>query len=475
MRKSGVLLHISSLWGEYSSGSFGKAAREFVDFLAECGFGYWQVLPFCPVDDYNSPYRSYSTFAGNLYFVDIEALLEKELLTKAEVDEAKQKTPYVCEFERLKAERFELLMRSSQRARNRCDIEEFVSNRPYIESYCKFMALKQANGQKAWQEWTRTDFDEDVFFAHKFIQYEFFCQWQEVKAYAAGKGVEIIGDLPFYVAPDSADVWQNKEQFLLDEKGYPTLVAGVPPDYFSPDGQLWGNPLYNWERMKVDGYKWWQDRVKEAFELFDGVRIDHFRAFESFWAVEHFEKTAKNGKWQKGPGMDVVGKIKEASGGKLVIAEDLGIITPEVERLVVESGFPSMRVFQFGFFGGESTHKPHNYQKNSVAYSGTHDNNTLLGYLWELDEVTRRDMLFYCGYSDSDWSKGLEAMLRTIWTSHSGVVIFPLQDLLGFGEDTRLNYPGRAKNNWGWRVTKQQIDSIDKGKFRKLNEIYGRI
>ncbi len=474
-RKSGVLLHISSLWGEFSCGSFGDAARAFVDFLKESGFSYWQVLPFCPVDDFNSPYKSYSTFAGNLYFVDLEALCKKGLLTREELEGAKQQTPYLCEFERLRSERFELLRLASKRVQDRRKIEDFISERPYIQSYCKFMTLKMANGQRSWQEWDVYDIDEEILFAHKFIQYEFFKQWKEVKLYANGKGIEIIGDIPFYVAPDSSDVWENREQFLLDEKGYPTMLAGVPPDYFSPDGQLWGNPLYNWERKKADGYRWWCDRARAALELFDGVRIDHFRAFESFWAVEAGEKTARRGKWEKAPGMDVVKRIKDAANGKLIIAEDLGIITPEVEKLVRESGFPGMRVFQFGFFGGESTHKPHNYPQNSIAYSGTHDNNTLLGYLWELDENTRRDMLLYCGYRDWDCNKGLSAILRAIWASHAGVVIFPLQDLLGFGGDTRINFPGKADGNWRWRVTKEQLDGIDRGYFRQFNEIYGRI
>lgn len=468
-------MHISSLWGEYSCGSFGKAAQEFVDFLEDCGFSYWQVLPFCPIDDFNSPYKSYSTFAGNPYFVDLERLRQKGLISKTELESAKQNTPYLCEFDRLKAERFELLLSASRKAQNRNEIEEFASQRPYIENFCRFMAHKSANAEKSWQEWTVWDINEEVLFAWKFIQYEFFTGWKEVKDYANGKGVEIIGDIPFYVSPDSGDVWQNKEQFFLDEKGYPTHVAGVPPDYFSPDGQLWGNPLYDWAKMKDDGYKWWVDRVSAALELFDCLRIDHFRAFESFWAVEKSEKTAANGKWQKAPGKEIVQKIKTAAGKKMIIAEDLGIITPEVERLVEESGFPGMRVFQFGFFDRDSTHKPHHYKNNCIAYSGTHDNNTLLGFLWELDDKTRREMLEYCGFTDADWGRALPWMLRTIWSSHAGIVIFPIQDLLGYGSDTRLNFPGRAEGNWRWRLTKEQLNSVDKGRFRRLNEIYGRI
>ncbi len=474
MRKSGVLLHISSLWGDYSSGSFGKEAREFVDFLKDSGFKYWQVLPFCPVDDFNSPYKSYSTFSGNLYFVDIETLFQKGLITKEEIEKAKQKTPYLCEFERLRKERFELLRLASKRVTDRGEIEKFISKKAYIENFCKFMALKNANNQKPWQEWTTTDVDEDILFAWKFIQHEFFAEWKELKKYANSCGIEIIGDMPLYVSPDSADVYFARDLFLLDEKGYPSSVAGVPPDYFSEDGQLWGNPLYDWTKMKDDGYKWWIDRVSAALDMFDGVRIDHFRAFESFWTVPAGEKTAKNGRWIKGPGMDLVEKIKELKKEKLIIAEDLGIITPEVRNLVNESGFFGMRVFQFGFFGDDSLHLPHNYNEKSVAYSGTHDNNTLLGYLWELDSESRRKMLDYCGYESENWGNGLPAMLRTIWGSNAETVIVPLQDLLGYGSDTRLNFPGRAENNWRWRTTKEQLSKIDKEWIKKLNRLYFR-
>ena len=474
-RKSGVLMHISSLWGEYSCGSFGRAAGEFVDFLADCGFSYWQVLPFCSVDEYNSPYKSYSTFSGNPYFVDLEVLHQKGLLTDEEIKAAVQKGPYLCEFERLFEERIELLFRAADRVENRKEIEEFVAKNRYIENFCVFMALKAANGQLPWQEWKTKDLDEKVFFGWKFIQFEFFKQWAEIKKYANEKGIKIIGDIPFYVSPDSADVWANTSQFQLDKRNMPSSVAGVPPDYFSEDGQLWGNPLYNWDEMKKDGYGWWLDRIEFMLELFDGLRIDHFRAFESFWAVDASEETAKRGRWIKGPGMDLVKRMGDMAGRKMIIAEDLGHITKEVEELVENSGFPGMRVFQFGFFGGESTHMPHNYKNNCIAYSGTHDNNTLLGYLWELDDESRRGMLEYCGYTDSDWTQALPVMLRTIWQSSAGVAMFLIQDILGYGSDTRLNYPGRAENNWRFRITKEQIDAIDRKKFRRLNEVYCRL
>lgn len=473
-RSSGVLMHISSLPGEYSCGTFGKEAKKFIDFLADCGFSWWQVLPFCPIDEYNSPYKSHSSFGGNPYFIDPETLYQKGLLTREELDSAKQETPYLCEFDRLSKERFCLLQKAAERVKNREEIESFVAGNRHLENFCRFMALKTANNHLAWQDWKTETYDPEVLFLWKFIQFEFFAQWKEVKAYANQKGIGVIGDIPFYVSSDSSDLWANTKMFQLDEKNCPLAVAGTPPDYFCEDGQLWGNPLYDWEAMKKDGYRWWLDRVSFMLELFDGLRIDHFRAFEAYWSIPATDETAKNGRWIKGPGMDLIGKIQEIAGEKLIIAEDLGMITKEVEELVSESGFPGMRVFQFGFFGGESTHMPHNYPKNVIAYGGTHDNNTLLGYLWELEEGQRRWMLDYCGYTDSDWTKALPTLIRTIWRSHADTVIFTIQDLLGYGSDTRLNFPGRAENNWGFRVTAEQLDTINKDWIRGLNQLYYR-
>lgn len=471
-------MHISSLWGDFSCGGFSDSAKEFIDFLAECGFSYWQMLPFCPVDEFGSPYKSYSAFAGNLFFIDLNKLFKKELITKEELSLAMQKTPYSCEFERLFSERPHLLLTASKRVckEEREKIEKFISDNPYIEKYCDFMALKEANDHKMWQEWKIDEKDEDILFMYKFSQYEFFTQWEEIKGYANEKGIKLIGDIPIYVAPDSSDTWGDKKQFSLDEKGYPKELSGVPPDYFSADGQLWGNPLYDFLVMEKDGFKWWLDRIKHMLWMFDGIRIDHFRAFEAFWSVPSGAKTAKEGKWIKGPGMKLLKEFQKIKGDGLIIAEDLGDITEDVVKLVEESGFPGMRVFQFGFLSdGDSTHKPHNYIKNSVAYSGTHDNNTLLGYLWELDDNTRREMLEYCGYTDSNWEKGYENMIRTIMMSSSDLVIFPIQDILRYGADTRLNTPGVPENNWRYRVTREQILGIDKNYWNKMNRIYARL
>lgn len=474
-RKSGVLMHISSLWGDYSIGSLGKSAKEFIDFLEGCNFSYWQVLPFCMADDCNSPYASYSAFSVNPYFVDLDILYSKGLITIDELNEQKQQTPYSCEYSRLYHKRFDLLYKASLRVKNKEEIEKYIGKKPYVEKFCEFMGRKSSNDNKAWYEWENDNEDKDITFMWKFIQYEFFCEWAEIKNYANSKGIRIIGDIPIYVALDSSDVWSRPDLFMLDQDNKPSCVAGVPPDYFCPDGQLWGNPIYNWDKMEKDGYSWWCDRLNHNLELFDGVRLDHFRGFESYWSVPANEKTAKNGKWEKGPGITLMKKFSEVAGDKLIIAEDLGEITDGVRKLVEESGFPGMNVFQFGFFGDtKSNHMPHNYKKNSVSYSGTHDNNTLLGYLWELDESTRKYMLSYCGYESSDWERGFDSMLKTIFQSHSDLVIFPIQDLLGYGSDTRLNIPGKAHGNWQFRITREQLYSIDKHKFIRLNQLYGR-
>ncbi len=472
-RKSGVLMHVSSLPGDFSIGSFGDEAKNFVDFLAGCGFTYWQVLPFCMVDECNSPYKSYSAFGGNPYFIDLNILHKRGLITSAELDAQRQQTPYSCEYVRLFHTRFALLRKAAGRVTDKDRIEAFIAGNPYLESFCRFMSLKTANNQKEWTLWENDSIDPEELFMWKFTQYEFFSQWNEIKKYANSKGIKIIGDIPIYVAFDSCDVWSNRGLFCVDKDNKPTGVAGVPPDYFAEDGQLWGNPLYDWDAMKKDGYQWWIDRLKHMLTMFDGVRIDHFRAFESYWAVPGDAKTAKNGRWLKGPGMELIAKLRDTADGKLIIAEDLGDITPEVAKLVSDSGFPGMRVFQFAFLSADSTHRPHHYINNCVAYSGTHDNNTLLGYLWELDEATRKTMLEYCGYS-GDWQGGCEGIIRTIFASAAGLTIFPIQDLLGYGSDTRLNIPGKADGNWQYRVTRGQLDSIDKIRFRRLNELYSR-
>lgn len=475
-RSSGVLMHITSLWGEYGCGSFGDEAKKFIDFLADAGFTLWQVLPFGVPDAFDSPYQSYSAFAGNPYLIDLPSLYRSGLLTAAELESAKQKTPYACEFERLRQERLTLLFRAAARVQNREPIHAFLSENPEIEQFCRYMALKEQNGNASWTDWTVTEPDPTLTDNWAFLQYTFFTQWDEIKKYANDRGIKIIGDIPIYVSHDSADVWANRDLFELDEKGYPTRVAGVPPDYFSEDGQLWGNPLYRWKRMKEDGYRWWCDRLRTALSLFDGVRIDHFRAIDAYWAVPADATTAKEGKWVKGPGMDFVKQLKGVAEDRLLIAEDLGDITGSVHKLMKQAGLPGMRVFQFAFLGDpNSPHLPHNYEEDCVAYTGTHDNNTLLGFIWEQDEATRRRIFRYCQYAGEDRDGSYDYILRTMLASHAARVVFPLQDLLHFGADCRMNTPGRAAGNWSWRITEEQFRTLDASKFRCYNELYSRI
>lgn len=474
-RKSGVLMHISSLYGNYSCGSFGKSAFEFIDFLEECGFNYWQVLPFGITDEHNSPYMSYSSIGGNMNFIDLELLFKKGLITSDELENSKQNTPYVCEFDRLKKERFYLLKKASLRVKNKREIINYILANQDIKLCCEFMALKEANCNKPWNKWSIHTPDPDCLFAWEFIQYEFHRQWNDIHAYASKKGIKIIGDLPFYVSYDSCDVKNNLNQFLIDKNNKPEVVAGVPPDYFSEEGQLWGNPIYNWKNMNEDGYQWWKYRLSYTFNLFDGVRIDHFRAFSEYWSVPFNAKTAKSGKWCIGPAEEIIDVIKDIAKERLVIAENLGLIDKKVDDLLSYSQFPGMAVFQFGFDGNaKNPHLPHNYTKNLVAYTGTHDNNTLLGFIWELDNYTRNTVLEYVGFTDRDWNKCYDTIIRAMYMSCADTIILPIQDILGYGADTRLNTPGKADGNWGYRITKEQLESIDKNKFKRLNHIYAR-
>ena len=474
-RSSGVLMHVSSIWGEYGEGAFGNEALEWVDFLCDCGFSVWQTLPFCLPDEYNSPYKSFSAFSVNPYFIDLPTLCRRGLITADELEAAKQETPYSCEFDRLNGERMKLLAKAAKRMGECKKIDEFFETHTHTAAFCRFMALRTANGDKPWQEWTVTEPDADALLTWRFTQYTFFEQWREIKAYANRRGISVIGDIPIYVALDSSDVWADPSQFQLDEKNMPKSVAGVPPDYFCEDGQLWGNPLYDWDKMKKSDFKWWRERIRFMTELFDGVRIDHFRGIESYFSIPATEKTARNGKWVKGPGMDLINALKEECGDKLLIAEDLGDITPEVYELVQESGFPGMRVLQFAFIGdGDTPHLPHNYPENCIAYTGTHDNNTLLGYVWEIDEATRRRLFAYCGYAGGDWDHAYDSLMRTMFASHAGLLILPVQDLLFYGSDTRFNTPGKSDGNWSYRLTREQLKNIDRAKLREWNRMYGR-
>ncbi len=470
-RKSGVLLPIFALPGKYGCGNFGESAYKWIDMLKDGGFTYWQVLPFGITDRHNSPYMSYSSFAGNPYFIDPSALLSAGLVTPEEEKEQTVTDPYLCDYEALSKKRISFLKKAASRVKNKDKINEFLDANPRINETCTYLALKEANGNKHWKEWTIKTPDENELFAWRFIQYEFHREWDNIHTYAKIKGISIIGDIPFYVSHDSYDVYSSPEQFLLDKRNDPTHVAGVPPDYFCEDGQLWGNPIYNWSVMEKDGYAWWCERLGYMLTLFDGVRLDHFRAISAYWSIPANAASAKEGKWEKGPGEKLIDAFSKIADGKLILAENLGEIDADTDALLEYSGYPGMAVFQFGFDGNPlSPHLPHNYKENLVAYTGTHDNNTLLAFLWELDENTRRDVLDYLGYPVD----GFAATIRSVMMSVAGTVIFPVQDLLGYGADTRINTPGKAQGNWRYRVTEEQLSRIDWKKFAHLNKIYAR-
>lgn len=474
-RASGVLMHISSLPGEFGCGSFGKEAIQFVDFLKEIGFTYWQVLPLNPTSFGDSPYQSPASMAGSPYFIDLVELLEEGLLEVDELLDERQEGPYRTEYGRLALTRVNLLYKAAKRVKDWSPIQEFLDSHPAIESVCRFMALKEQNGGKIWTDWDILTPDEEKVKGWAFIQYTFFRQWKKIKEYANENGISIIGDIPFYVSHDSADVWANPQLFHLDKNNRPRKVAGVPPDCFSEDGQLWGNPLYRWDVMKRDGYKWWLDRMGAMFELFDGVRIDHFRAFDTYYDIPARATTAKDGVWRRGPGFPLVEALKKVAGDKLLIAEDLGELTPGVHKLMERANLPGMRIFQFAFDSPDSPYLPHNYIENCVAYTGTHDNNTLLGFIWALDNETRNRVLEYCHHNPNDWDNGYDDIFRSLLGSHASLVIFPMQDLLRYGRDSRMNIPGTTGGNWEWRVLKEQIDGINKKKFRYLLDLYCRL
>lgn len=497
-RGAGVLMHVSSIPSDYGIGVFDKNCISFIDKIKEMGFGYWQVLPFNPVDDANSPYCSSSAFAGNFMFIDPVKLMQDGLVSKEDVeDNFYRGTPYTADYEFAGRKRMDLLKKAFSKitAETASAVKEFEKENPWVVDFSLFMAIKEANDKKPWWEWDeeyarynvfvekhRYDFEEQSAF-WRFVQYVFFTQWNEVKAYANEKGIAVIGDMPIYVAMDSVDVWAHLGQFKIDEETLkPSKVAGVPPDYFSADGQLWGNPLYDWEKMKKDGYEWWLSRLGSALKTYDVVRIDHFRAFASYWEVPAESDTAKNGSWATGPRMDFFNKVFEKYPDAPIIAEDLGIFGEDVVKLLEDTSFPGMKVVQFGFDpDGDSSHLPHNADRNSVNYVGTHDNNTILGWLWEADERQRRFALDYIGFEGDNWgdggyySKSCRKVIEAVWKSSSNTAVIAFQDMCGFGSDARMNIPSVPEKNWRFRTTSETINSIDVQYFLKINSTYRRM
>ena len=490
MRKSGILMHISSLPGPYGIGSMGKCAYDFVDFLCSAGQAYWQILPLCPTGYGDSPYQSFSTFAGNPYLIDLDTLIAEGLLKQEEVDavcwsQEETRVDYGCLYDN----RGKLLYRAFQRFEPDEAYDQFVTaNANWLEDYALFMALKEKSGGDGWQNWSisllmrlpgilesyRKDLDDTVRF-HYFLQFQFARQWKALRSYANRKGIRIIGDVPIYVPLDSADVWANPHLFQLDGSGRPKMVAGCPPDSFSADGQLWGNPLYDWDRMKETNYAWWIRRLEAAAQMYDVVRLDHFRGFESYWAIPAGDKTAAGGAWVKGPGMDFVRTVQKALPNLDFIAEDLGFVTPEVRQLLEDSGYPGMKVMQFAFDSREtSDYLPHTYPVNSVCYSGTHDNLTLAQWF---QEAAPEDIAMAKAYLGLNEEEGLvRGVIRGCMGSVSQLCIVQMQDYLELGGFARMNFPGTLSvNNWTWRADRGFITEDLTKRIYETTQRYGRL
>ena len=512
MRESGILMPVSSLPGPYGIGCFGAEALKFVDFLAAAGQHIWQLLPLSPTGYGDSPYQSCSAFAGNPYFIDLDALKADGLLTAAQLKAEPWGTdPLSVDYGTLYTSRYKVLRaayaawREKYAGRFGCahyypdDYYAFtLTNESWLNDYAMYMALKTANGMKSWAEWPReyrlrdagalAEFaagqEEEIGF-WKFLQYEFAVQWKKVKDYANEKGIKILGDIPIYVSADSVDAWVGGELFELDAQGGFARVAGCPPDYFSADGQLWDNPLYNWPYHKQTGYAWWVRRVRHALGIYDLLRIDHFRGFDTYWAIPAGSPTARTGKWENGPGMDLFRALEAALGKLPIIAEDLGDLVPSVRKLLADSTFPGMKVLQFAFGGGDNEYLPHNHVKNSVVYPGTHDNTTLTD--WWVNAAPAKEKANAAAYLHLTPCKPTAkevaavrtdaariALLRAALGSVADRAIIPMADWLGLGAEAHLNTPGKLGGNWAWRAAEGFDTALLAGRIEAECAVYCR-
>lgn len=493
-RGCGVLLHPTSLPGAGGIGSMGKDAHRFVDLLAAMGMSYWQVLPLAPPASGNSPYSAFSAFAGNPLLIDLEPIAEDGDLDLVGIkyDPRKKSDVANVDFETVAEQKMKRLQMAGttyltkKSSPHKEEFWHFCDTTPWLHNYALFMALKHRYKGKPWDKWpagtallTPEKYEKaSVELRHeigiqKYIQWQFFRQWKRLREYASNKGIAIIGDIPIFVGYDSADAWSHRELFLLDSKGKPTSVAGVPPDYFSATGQLWGNPLYNWEKIAEQGYLWWIERFKAMLALYDVIRVDHFRGFEAAWHIPAGEKTAINGSWVKAPGEELFDNVFSVLGKLPIIAEDLGVITPEVETLRDRYDFPGMKIVQFAFDSGPlNPYLPHNHQKNSVVYTGTHDNDTIVGWYRSLSDMQRSHVDQYLGSNGEVGT--VEAIVRTVLMSVANTVVLPFQDILRLGSEARMNIPGAAFGNWGWRFNWKMVSDDLASYIREQVECYGR-
>ncbi len=494
-RKAGVLLPVTALPSPFGIGCFSKEAYEFADALAESGQRYWQVLPLSPTSFGDSPYQSPSAFAGNPYFIDLFGLVEDGLLSRKECEEALGDAPedyvdYGLQYDK----RLPLLKLAASRFRER-ESEEYrefsEKNQGWLDDYALFMALKDSLGGLPLAQWekglrlrdpqaiseARKRLSEEME-VYRFLQFRFFEEWGRLRAYANERGIRIIGDLPIYVSADSADVWANPELFLLDGEGAPLRVAGCPPDDFSEGGQLWGNPLYRWDAHRREDYAWWLARLSQAFELFDTVRIDHFRGFDSYYSIPAGDPDAKGGRWEKGIGDEFFRVARETLGEREILAEDLGFTTDSVRSLLESCGFPGMKILQFGFGGEEGEYSsedlPHNYPAHCVAYTGTHDNATLFQWLSEASEKEKNKVREYLWTREESVRALSESLIAALMRSPAELCVVPLQDYLGLGKEARMNVPARAVGNWQWRVRAEELTEELRERIRRYSKIGGR-
>ncbi len=493
MRASGILMPVFSLPSRYGIGSFSKSAYQFVDMLKKAGQKYWQILPLCPTSYGDSPYQSFSTYAGNPYFIDLDQLIEEKLLTRKECQACDfGDDPQDIDYGKLYENRFKLLRKAYERA-NVGEDQEFEAYRRenawWLDDYALFMAVKDRFDGVAWNEWAedirlrwsnamdyyRRELYYEIEF-YSYLQFVFMKQWKKLKNYANINGIEIIGDIPIYVAFDSADAWANPELFQFDSENLPTAVAGCPPDGFSADGQLWGNPLYRWDYHRETGFDWWIRRIAYCSELYDVVRIDHFRGFDEYYSIPYGDTTARNGHWEKGPGIALFEAAKNRLGELNIIAEDLGYITDSVKKLVADSGFPGMKVLEFAFDSREkSDYLPYTYEKNSVVYTGTHDNETIAGWYAGLD---KSDLKMCTDYMNIDRIPGKEYhwdFIRLAMLSVSDLCVIPIQDYLGLDNRARINHPSTLGTNWRWRLAKGQLNASLLKEIREMTRISGRL
>ena len=487
MRNSGVLLHISSLPSPYGIGSYGKKAYEFVKFLKDTKQTYWQILPLGPTSYGDSPYQTFSAFANNPYFIDLDILVKEKLLKKSEIIDSCENPMYI-NYEKLYNDRYLVLNKAFSRFdQSNDEFQKFIKEESFwLDDYALFMAIKASYDNKSWLYWDeevrlrkldvlkqlKTDLKHEIEF-HKFLQFKSNEQWFNLKKYANEKGIKIIGDMPIYVSYDSSDVWQNPKMFDLDEKNVPNHVAGVPPDNYAVDGQLWGNPLYHWKHLKETNYKWWVDRVRASMKQFDMIRIDHFIGFVNFFSIKYSEKTARNGVWKKGPGYQLFKSIKKQLGDVNIIAEDLGVVTAAVRKVLKQTGYPGMKLLQFGFdASGKSEYIPHSYPENVIAYTGTHDNQTSKSWFNSLNEKDLAFALEYMNCHETD--DRVECLIKETLKCHAQTAIIPMQDYLDLGDEARMNIPSTLGDNWIWRLQDDQITETLKVKMAHWTQLFNR-